>query len=546
MVLTLKSGDHELATVQTTEIKKGGVMSGSIARPISPLPKSKMNLTRRGFLRTGAVGITALGAAAHSVSASDLSLTRRRSASLRPQIRVRGEADPTLLALVNRVSFGYSDALYQEAESLGYDAFLEQQLDPDSIIDTDWENRLAGLAYGTLTMSSKQIYDTYVQIDQILPLVELIGATTHRAIYSRKQLYERMVEFWSDHFNVYILDGHCQWLKTADDRDVIRSYAMTTVPQLLNASARSAAMLYYLDNYANIVGLAQENYARELLELHSMGVGGGYTQADVEEVARCLTGWTFHGPASPDYGTYVYYAPYHDTGPKTVLGTSIPARPAADGWMDGQDVLDIISMHPSTARFIAHKLCVRFLGYDPPEDVVESVKETYLSTGGDIKSMLRVILHQNVQTYLSTPKFKRPFHLTASLLRATDADILEPRFLEFPLLQMGQIPFFWEPPNGYPDSLAAWGASLLHRWEYGSTAFFFTNFVGTDLSALLANAGGTVGNEGEAINLILTGGTMTSEEVAEIQQFYDDYRGSPVVNADAFGLGASMASYQWY
>ena len=328
------------------------------------------------------------------------------------------------------------------------------------------EGRLA--SYDTLFMSSQEIYDTYSE-DRGVPIRQLVEATILRAIFSKRQLYERMVEFWTDHFSIDINDELVTFFKTADDRDVIRQHAMTSFPQLLNANARSGAMLYYLDNYANVVGHAQENYARELMELHTLGVKAPYTQQDVEEVARCLTGWTLGGSGNPlGFGAFVFHPPFHDFDSKTVLGQVIPA---GGGESDGQTVLDILAYHPNTARFIAEKLCKRFCSYNPSPTLINSVADTYSATGGDIKSMLRVILQEEVLHEFARPKFKRPFHLVASLLRASNANVADPRLLFEMLFIMGHAPFYWPTPDGYPDSLAAWAVSLVPRWQFATYIF---------------------------------------------------------------------------
>ena len=225
------------------------------------------------------------------------------------------DLDPAILQLINRTTFGFTTSLYEEVSAMGFDEYVESQLDYEHVNDALVDARLA--SYETLFMSSQEIYDTYRE-ERGVPIRQLVEATVLRAIFSKRQLYERMVQFWTDHFSIDINDDLVVFFKTADDRDVIRQHAMTTFPQLLNASAKSAAMLYYLDNFANIVGHAQENYARELMELHTVGVNGPYTQEDVEEVARCLTGWTIAGAENPSgFGSFVFHPPFHDYDAKT-------------------------------------------------------------------------------------------------------------------------------------------------------------------------------------------------------------------------------------
>jgi uncharacterized protein (DUF1800 family) len=206
---------------------------------------------------------------------------------------------------------------------------------------------------------------------------DLQRAMVLRAVYSERQLNEVVVNFWENHFNIFINKDADRWLMTEFDRDVIRPNALGNFRDLLGATAKSPAMLYYLDNWQSSVvrkypatkdkpagqtGGINENYARELMELHTMGVGGGYTQKDVQEVARCFTGWTIRKPGQE--GTFMFNPSWHDNGEKTVLGQKIPA---GGGIADAEKVLDILAKHPSTARFIATKLTRRFFGDNPPK-----------------------------------------------------------------------------------------------------------------------------------------------------------------------------------
>jgi uncharacterized protein (DUF1800 family) len=497
------------------------------------------DLSRRQFLRRGFAGATTFGSLA--------ALTQTAYADLLTDALTDGPGDmlshrePARAMLFNRTSFGFSRAWNTEWAAFDHDEYLARQLNPETIDDSEMDDRLA--AYTTLDMSSQQIFDAYEE-EATTPIFELMAASLDRAAYSRRQLHEVMVEFWTDHFNVYIVSELVPFLKTADDRDVIRQHALGTFPELLSASAHSAAMLLYLDNYINQVGHAQENYARELMELHTLGVTGPFNQQDVEEVARCFTGWTVYD--TPVFGTFAFWEPWHDTGSKVVLGENIPA---GGGESDGQTVLDMLAYHPSTAAFISRKLCAKFLGYNPSSTIVDQVTTTYMQTGGDIKSMLRVILSQDTLLEHATPKIKRPFHQLASLIRASgvDAAIQAPPTYPylFALLSMGHLPFYWPAPNGYPDALGAWGTSQLPRWQTAS--WFFDGALGTsvDVNSLAASEPGV--GQASAISRILTGGTMSANETAALQQFYDDLpHGDPLALTDTFGLAASMPGAQWY
>ena len=294
--------------------------------------------------------------------------------------------------------------------------------------------------------------------------VELIGSTILRALYSKRQLYEAMVEFWSDHFNIYLRKNqYMPMLKVVDDRDAIRPHALGKFRDLLWASAKSPAMLVYLDNIQNELSHPNENYARELLELHTLGVHGGYTQTDVQEVARALTGWTVERRGR-NKGKLTFKPNLHDDGKKMVLDQTIAA---GQGEAELEQILEMLVTHPATANFIATKLVRRFVADEPPPSLVTQVAATYQSTDGDIKSMLRVIFLSE-EFASAPPKLKRPYAYFVSTLRALHTDLRINRNREIGrwLTQLGQMPFHWPPPDGYPDVAAAWAANLLPRWNF--------------------------------------------------------------------------------
>ena len=238
-------------------------------------------------------------------------------------------------------------------------------------------------------------------------MIELAQAKVLRAIYSERQLQEVMADFWFNHFNVFAPKGADKWLVTSYERDVIRPYALGRFRDLLGATAKHPAMLFYLDNWMSSkeggptgmparpdaqgnrrrpTGL-NENYARELMELHTLGVDGGYTQKDVTEVARALTGWSLERPERG--GAFAYRPQMHDDGEKVVLGTRIPA---GGGVRDGEMVLDMLARHPSTARFIATKLARRFVSDTPPPALVDRAARVLRETEGDIRAVVRTII----------------------------------------------------------------------------------------------------------------------------------------------------------
>lgn len=367
--------------------------------------------------------------------------------------------------LLNRTSFGIREGDWTRAQGLGFDAVLEQQLTPESLDDSVLEQTLASrLPTLALDVPALVAYGNN-QTTQFVPLTELRGATIARQLFSQRQLYEVMVEFWSNHFSVLHNDGPVRYYKSYEDRAVMRVHALGKFRDLLKGSARSPAMLWYLDNYANAVGVANENYARELMELHTLGADGGYTEVDVKEVARAFTGWTINRRASDGFA---FTAARHDSGAKTFLGTSLPA---GQGIEDGEAVLDRLASHPSTARFVSTKLVRRFVADDPPVGLVDRLTAEFTATGGDIKSLLRMLFKSPEFAASGDQKYKRPAELVTSVLRATGARAVGDysRAINTQLAAMGQVPFQWGTPDGYPDTKDYWlnTTALLNRWNYG-------------------------------------------------------------------------------
>jgi uncharacterized protein (DUF1800 family) len=363
-------------------------------------------------------------------------------------------------------------------DEIGLNTWIEEQLAPDSISDIEVVLRVR--RFDTLAMDTSVIYG----VREDTAIRELQQATLLRAIYSRRQLYEVMVDFWSDHFSISALKGDCAWLKSIDDRETIRPLALGSFGDLLWASMRSPAMLIYLDNQENHAGNPNENYARELMELHTLGVTGGYTQRDVQEVARCLTGWTVDDRLLR--GRFRFFAERHDDSAKTVLGHIIPA---GGGERDAERVFDLLMHHPATPHFVANKLARRLVADEPPEALVANAAATFTRTRGDIKSVVRTILH-SAEFATAPPKFKRPFQYVAGALRQLDAETDGGPPLLDALAAMGQPLFQWPTPDGFPEHTAAWSGALLARWKF-ALALARNEIPGTqlDISALVAAAG---------------------------------------------------------
>jgi uncharacterized protein (DUF1800 family) len=323
-----------------------------------------------------------------------------------------------------------------------------------------------------------------------------------RAVYSNRQLEEVLVDFWFNHFNVFegknVQNAAMSYsaLLTSYERDAIRPHVLGHFKDMVLAVARHPAMLYYLDNWQSMAPDADErmqvgpfarafvayiqpqpqpnrqphglneNFGRELMELHTMGVNGGYTQQDVIEVARCFTGWTVHRPNEP---TFEYLPFLHDDGEKNVLGHKIAAN---GGEKDGLQVIDILVHHPSTAHFISKQLAQRFVADNPPPALVERMAQTYLKTDGDLRAVLQTMFAST--EFLSEgawqAKIKSPFEMVVSAVRATSADTLDIGALNQKVSDLGEPLYGKVEPNGYPLTGDGWlgTADLLGRLSFAS------------------------------------------------------------------------------
>ncbi|MBI3168422.1 MAG: DUF1800 domain-containing protein [Chloroflexi bacterium] len=370
--------------------------------------------------------------------------------------------DLSLFNALKRIGLGPTPADVESVQRSGFEAFVESQLAYEQIDDSAIAKRIS--QFETLTMPVKELA---VLAKPSQPVFELIQATMLRAAYSPRQLYERMVHFWTDHFNIYILKSQDRFLKTGDDRDVIRPNALGNFHALLSASMHSPAMMVYLDNASSTKDGPNENYARELLELHTLGVDGGYTQQDILEVARALTGWSVTGRRDMDNaGDFMFKPFFHDDGAKHILSVDFPAGQGAE---DGEQLARLLAEHPSTASFISYKLARHFVSDEPPADLVSKVAQVFQSSGGDVRELLRAIFFsEEFNASLGTGKLKRPVEFVTSAIRQLGIETEFERPM-FRLTQvMGQVPFFWSAPNGYPDVGKAWLNSndLLARWNF--------------------------------------------------------------------------------
>ncbi len=385
-----------------------------------------------------------------------------------------------LLYVINRLSFGASPGDIEKVQSMGVEKYIQEQLSPDSIPESQsLTNQLSQLE--TLRLSSKELGQEYSQFTangrkateeelkarqgrmrQIL--AEATQARLLRAVESPRQLQEVMVDFWFNHFNVYANKGRTKlWVGTYE-RDAIRPYAFGKFRDLLEATARHPAMLFYLDNWQNTApkspgtrgrntGL-NENYARELMELHTLGVDGGYTQQDVISLAKILTGWGLsRGEQGNDSG-FLFDAKRHDFSDKVFLGHTIKGS----GEAEGEEALDILAKHPATARHISYELAQYFVSDNPPSNLVKQLQQRYLATDGDIREILKT-LFQSPEFWNAKnegAKFKTPYQYVISAVRATGVEINNTKPLSNNLQQLGMPLFGCQTPDGYKNTEQAW------------------------------------------------------------------------------------------
>jgi uncharacterized protein (DUF1800 family) len=416
-------------------------------------------------------------------------------------------AEKQALHALNRMAYGPSPDDLAAIHEQGLATWMAFQLQPELIRDDAVERKLAG--FKSLTLTTAELEAAFPPPQQIakregldakdpeamremremippkdLPrevVVELISQKLIRATESRRQLEEVLTDFWFNHFNVSADKGPCRFMLTSYERDAIRAHLFGSFRELLGATAHHPAMLFYLDNWTSTregfdppgkqaakngrTGL-NENYGRELLELHTLGVEGGYTQQDVREVARAFTGWSIDRPQK--VGAYVFRDRPHDKDAKQVLGLQIPP---GGGESDGEAVLDLLAAHPSTARFIASKLCRKFVSDDPPQALVARVADVFQATQGNLRAVYEAIFTS--PEFWSDPayaaKVKTPLELVVSAVRAvggtTDGDIR----LAQRIGAMGQPLYRAQPPTGYPEVAEPWvnAGALVSRINFG-------------------------------------------------------------------------------
>ena len=449
--------------------------------------------------------------------------------------------------LLSRLSFGGRPGEVEKLLAKGLDKWVLQQLE-QSLPDTDLEKRLSG--YDALSLDNQTIVNTYLNAGQVVRMMQKKGTVSRdsmaklekddyrkdvlklmqekglklpqelnrqliaqkliRAVYSENQLQELMTDFWFNHFNVSVTKGQSQPYVLTYERDAIRPHTLGKFESLLKATAQHPAMLYYLDNASSgsdnnamnqrikkmvpansklkkAAGL-NENYAREVMELHTLGVDGGYVQADVTEVARALTGWTVRPMMKDGYGErlakmqqsrlgknvattdgdFLFLAVRHDQQEKTVLGKKYPSN---GGLNEGLEVLHQLATHPSTATFICKKMATRFVCDTPSVKLVAAMADVFTKTGGDIKQTMIAMLNSREfwKKEVLRSKIKSPFELVVSAIRATNADLRNANQLNDWCTRMGQKIYSYAAPTGFPDKASFWvnTGSLLNRMNFG-------------------------------------------------------------------------------
>jgi uncharacterized protein (DUF1800 family) len=522
--------------------------------------------------------------------------------------------DQAILHALNRLGYGPRPSDVDRVKRMGLAKYIDQQLHPEAIDDSREESRIREL-FPTQRMSSGELIEKFppprvaareqgMSVEEIrrqqqerlrearrqMPppegqggemmgpdrqqagpgnpggaaimnyrdihtpqrvIAELSMAKMDRAVYSERQLYEQMVDFWFNHFNVFAGKGQDRWLLTSYERDAIRPHAMGKFRELLEATAQSPAMLFYLDNWQSTDPDAaarmeqqqrargqnrgpfggqrfpmppqaqqqaqrqrrglNENYGRELLELHTLGVDGGYTQQDVINVARAFTGWTIRTPQRDP--AFLFNPRMHDPKEKIVLGRKINAG----GMRDGEEVLDLLARHPKTAHHLSLKIARRFVSDNPPPALVERMAQTYLKSDGDIRQVLRTMLDSpefwSAEAYRA--KIKTPFELVASAARATGGNVNLPAMLVQWTGRIGQPLYQYQAPTGYPDTADSWvnTGALLNRLNF-SLALAGNRLPGIRVDTASLFGGAQMGDSKAALDKamdVLLGGQVSAE-----------------------------------
>ncbi|HUI34728.1 MAG TPA: DUF1800 domain-containing protein [Stellaceae bacterium] len=400
---------------------------------------------------------------------------------------VPARADPALdrqiIHVLNRITLGPTAEAVAHVKAIGIDRYVDEQLDPASLPEpTALTDRLAAL--DTQELSAAQLFAKYgpqpsetmasakptqEMIDARIKRAESIleqarAARVYRALYSPRQLQEAMVDFWFNHFNVNAYNGFDMLWVGNFENEAIRPHVLGKFRDLLLATAQHPAMLYYLDNQdstapgspsaARLFSDINENYARELMELHTLGVDGGYTQKDVDTLAMILTGWGFNYDAltTGSGSAFAFIASRHDPSPKVFLGHTI----APGGEEQGIAAIDILAKSPATAHHIAFELAQYFVADKPAAALVDRLAAEFLATGGDIKAVMKALLTSTEFRDSAGQKYKTPYQYVLSAVRATGSKIKSPTPFLGTMAQLGMPLYLCPTPDGYKNTQDAW------------------------------------------------------------------------------------------
>lgn len=425
--------------------------------------------------------------------------------------------------LLNRATNGFTEDEFARLNSIGRAGWFRQQLVPTGPDTQELQDALASIDTQQFVGAAYYLDN---EADKFAALRDVLRSTMSRSVYSKFQLRERMVDFWHDHFSVTANStGDTRLGHFAYDKDVIRAHVFGNFKDMLQASARSVSMLNYLNGRENVAGSPNENYSREVMELHTLGVNGGYTEQDVVELARCFTGWTYFNLDEPNVaGDFRFRSERHDDDAKTVLGVQIPA---GGGVQDGVQMLTFLAEHDDTIDYVSRKLVRRFISESVPEIAVEQVKSAWIRSNGDLRIITAILFSDGLADLVepwNEPKVKRPFQYFAGLFRAAGiqtSDALDN--MRFRLGTMGQPLFDWPAPDGYPDSSAAWSGSAASRWEFAA-AIFRGNVSGIDVSnqeLVRMQAGVPITELAQRLNILFTGGFSAPSTVTNLQAWID-------------------------
>ncbi|MBE9208594.1 DUF1800 domain-containing protein [Nostoc sp. LEGE 06077] len=383
--------------------------------------------------------------------------------------------EPKILHIINRLSFGVNPGDIQKVQSLGVEGYIKQQLSPNSISEPPSLTRQLS-QLDTLRLNTVEVREYIKNSPQATPeekkaqqrkgnkiLPQAVKARLLRATSSNRQLQEVMVDFWYNHFNVHGGKGNARYWTSAYEQEAIRPYVFGRFRDLLGATAHHPAMLVYLDNAQNkgssrrgVTPKVNENYARELMELHTLGADGGYSQQDVITLARIFTGWGIARPNQPTNGKSLFYfePKFHDQSDKVFLGRTIKAG----GKAEGEEALDMLARSPATAHHISYKLAQYFVSDRPPASLVNRLSQRFLKTDGNIRAVLETLFQSPEfweQKYFNA-KFKTPLQYTVSAVRATGMEVTNTIPLSRNLEQLEMPLYGCRTPDGYKNTQDVW------------------------------------------------------------------------------------------